>query len=89
MDERDVDLFVKILLEIDEIESRKRDFSIDRAMWERSCPPMHDVLLMPLIQIGELATPFKDNAHIQAFPDLPWREIKGFRNVVAHGLWAD
>lgn len=84
MDSRTLDLFVKIALEVDEIEARMRDFQIDAARWSES-RPMRDLILMPLIQIGELTTHFKDNEHLTLFPQLPWREIKGFRNVVVHG----
>ena len=84
MDSRALDLFVKIVLETDEIETRMRDFQIDAALWSES-RPMRDLILMPLIQIGELTTHFKDNEHLALFPQLPWREIKGFRNVVVHG----
>lgn len=84
MDSRSLDLFVKIILEIDEIESRKIEFHIDADLWSES-RSMRDLLLMPLIQIGELTAHFKDNEHISLFPDIPWRDIKGFRNVMVHG----
>ena len=84
MDSRSLDLFVKILLETDEIEERLHDFRIDAELW-KSSRPMRDLILMPLIQIGELTTHFKSNEHLMLFPEIPWREIKGFRNIVVHG----
>lgn len=84
MDRRSLDLFVKILLEIDEIEARKAEFHIDAELWSHS-RPMRDLLLMPLIQIGELVAHFKGNEQMVLFPGVPWRDIKGFRNVVVHG----
>lgn len=84
MDSRSLDLFVKILLEIDEIEKRKTEFHIDEAAWSSS-RAMRDLILMPLIQIGEFTTHFKDGSHVALFPQVPWREIRGFRNVVVHG----
>lgn len=84
MDSRSLDLFVKILLETDEIEERLHDFRIDAELW-KSSRPMRDLILMPLIQIGELTTHFKSNEHLTLFPEIPWREIKGFRNIVVYG----
>lgn len=84
MDSRNIDLYVKILLEIDEIELRKKEYGITSETWHAS-RALRDLLLMPLIQIGEITTQFKDSSHLRDFPDLPWLEIKGFRNVVVHG----
>ncbi|WP_455135997.1 HepT-like ribonuclease domain-containing protein [Thermophilibacter sp.] len=84
MDERDVDIFVRMLLETDEIFSRMSEFGIDQETW-RSSRALRDLLLMPLIQIGELATHLRDSGYPQRFPAVPWREIRGFRNVVVHG----
>ena len=84
MDERDVNLFVKMLLETDEISSRTDEFGINERSW-RSSRALRDLLLMPLIQIGELAVHLRDKGLLQRFPSVPWREIRGFRNVVVHG----
>lgn len=84
MDNRVADICVKILLETDEIESRKQDFNIDEKGWYAS-RALRDLILMPLVQIGELTTHFKNDEHLELFPSVPWREIKGFRNVVVHG----
>lgn len=46
---------------------------------------MRDLLLMPLLQIGELSAHFKTDEPFAIFPSIPWRDIKGFRNVVVHG----
>ena len=40
---------------------------------------------MPLVQIGELSSHLRDKDLLQRFPSVPWREIRGFRNVVVHG----
>ena len=39
---------------------------------------------MCILQIGELAGKLSEEAR-QASPDIPWREIRGMRNVFAHG----
>lgn len=84
MDERDLDLFVRMLLETDEIAARRREFAIDERSWHSS-RALRDLLLMPLIQIGELSTHLRDRGLSRQFPTVPWREIRGFRNVVVHG----
>lgn len=38
---------------------------------------------MCIIQIGELVTKLEDS-FVSAYPDIPWREIRGMRNVFAH-----
>lgn len=84
MDERDISIFVRMLLETDEIASRMREFGIDERSW-RSSRAIRDLLLMPLIQIGELSTHLRGKGLLQRFPSVPWREIRGFRNIVVHG----
>ena len=39
---------------------------------------------MCILQIGELAGKLSEEAR-QASPDIPWREIRGMRNVFSHG----
>ena len=38
---------------------------------------------MTIINIGELTTVLPDDFR-QAYPQIPWRKIKGLRNIVAH-----
>lgn len=39
---------------------------------------------MCILQIGELAGKLSEDTR-QESPDIPWREIRGMRNVCAHG----
>lgn len=84
MDNRSIDLYVKILLETDEISLRMKEFGINERTWHES-RALRDLVLLPLIQIGELTTHFKDACHLSEFPGIPWRDIKGFRNIVVYG----
>lgn len=84
MDSRDVDILVKMLLETDEIEDRIKEYEITEDAWFSS-RALRDLLLMPLLQIGELTAHFKTEEPLSAFPKVPWKDIKGFRNVVVHG----
>lgn len=77
-------ILVKMLLETDEIEKRIKEYEITEDTWFSS-RPMRDLLLMPLLQIGELSAHFKTDEPFTTFPNVPWRDIKGFRNVVVHG----
>jgi len=46
-----------------------------------------DLLCMPLIVIGELVKKIDkvtDKSFLKKYPDIPWREIKGMRNIVVH-----
>ena len=42
-----------------------------------------DLVSFYLLQIGELSNGLTDDFK-QAHVDIPWREIRGFRNIVAH-----
>jgi uncharacterized protein with HEPN domain len=49
-----------------------------------------DLLLMPLIVMGELVTKIDHltkQSLLTHYPEIPWREIKGLRNVVAHNYY--
>ena len=73
-----------MLLETDEIEKRIKEYEITEDAWFSS-RALRDLLLMPLLQIGELTAHFKTEEPLSAFPKVPWKDIKGFRNVVVHG----
>ncbi|MCM0582707.1 DUF86 domain-containing protein [Weissella diestrammenae] len=40
-------------------------------------------ILMKLTQVGELVGRLSFNT-IEEYPDVPWRELKGLRNVIVH-----
>jgi uncharacterized protein with HEPN domain len=46
-------------------------------------------VIMSLIIIGEAATKVMEgyNAFIQAHPEVPWRNMRGMRNRMAHGYF--
>ena len=45
--------------------------------------PYQNAIALPLMQIGELASRLSDELK-SMHPEIPWRGIRGFRNVVAH-----
>lgn len=46
-------------------------------------PMIHDAALRRLETIGDAASQLSDELK-QRHPNLPWRQIRGFRNVAAH-----
>ena len=38
---------------------------------------------LTILQIGELSTLLSDEFR-REYPDIPWREIRGIRNIIAH-----
>ncbi len=40
-------------------------------------------IVMCLISIGKLSKSFTD-AYLAAMPEIPWKAIRGFRNIAAH-----
>ena len=45
-------------------------------MWQKT-------VVMSLINIGELSKSFTDD-YLAAMPEIPWKAIRGFRNIAAH-----
>ena len=45
-------------------------------MWQKT-------VVMSLINIGELSKAFTDD-YLAAMPEIPWKAIRGFRNIAAH-----
>jgi uncharacterized protein with HEPN domain len=46
-------------------------------------------VIMSLVILGEAATKIMDDhpAFIEAHPEIPWRNIRGMRNRIAHGYF--
>ncbi|MBR4443286.1 MAG: DUF86 domain-containing protein [Clostridia bacterium] len=51
------------------------ELTADR-MWQKA-------VVMSLINIGELSKAFTDD-YLAAMPEIPWKAIRGFRNIAAH-----
>ncbi len=45
-------------------------------MWQKA-------VVISLINIGELSKAFTDD-YTAAMPEIPWKSIRGFRNIAAH-----
>ncbi len=78
--ERNESIRLKMLDEIADIETfskgrRAADLTADK-MWQKA-------VVMSLINIGELSKAFTDD-YLAAMPQIPWKAIRGFRNIAAH-----
>lgn len=78
--ERNESIRLKMLDEIADIEAfskgrRVADLTADK-MWQKA-------VVMSLINIGELSKAFTED-YIAAMPEIPWKAIRGFRNIAAH-----
>lgn len=86
--ERDLDLIDVILQDARTLETRIQRFSLDENTFieDRSEDGelAYDAVMSPVYRIAEDAAHLSQNV-TTSFPDYPWRQIKGFRNFVAHG----
>ncbi|MEY8314336.1 HepT-like ribonuclease domain-containing protein [Adlercreutzia muris] len=86
--ERDLDLISVILADAEVLANRITRFSLDQEKFveDRSEDGelAYDAVMSPVYRIAEDAVHLSDDV-VSAFPAYPWRQIKGFRNFVAHG----
>ena len=79
-EERNASIRLKLLDEIADIEAFTADRDADSIkadrMWQKA-------VVMSLINIGELSKAFTED-YIAAMPQIPWKAIRGFRNIAAH-----
>ena len=70
----------KMLEEIADIEA----FTTGRSATELTSDRMwRKAVVMSLINIGELTKAFSED-YLAAMPEIPWKSIRGFRNIAAH-----
>ena len=80
----------KTALRLEQIEAKLTDAlrSLEGTSWEQFAVSvdMRDLALMRLQVAGEaLNTIYRDDkAFVAAHPEIPWRELRGFRNAIAH-----
>ena len=79
-EERNEKLRVKMLDEIADIESFIVGRSGTDLLGDKMC---QKAIVMSLINIGELSKSFTAG-YLESMPDIPWKAIRGFRNIAAH-----
>lgn len=83
MKDRDVDIYVEILLCCDDVRGKIDRFGIDENTWVYD-RYLRDSVILSLGQIGECVARFKDDEHRIDFPGVDWIGIKGMRNALYH-----
>ena len=79
-EERNAIIRLKMLDEIKDIESFIIGRSPNALLDDRMC---QKAIVMSLINIGELSKSFTED-YLAARPEIPWKAIRGFRNIAAH-----
>ena len=78
--ERNAKICRKMLAEIADVEA----FSSGRAAADLMADKMwQKAVVMSLINIGGLSKALTEDA-LAAMPEIPWKAIRGFRNIAAH-----
>ena len=80
--ERDLSILRHILDYCGQIEEAVARFGADSEIF-LSDTAYHNAVSLCILQIGELAGNLSES-YRTANPDIPWREIKLMRNIVAH-----
>ncbi len=80
---RDRSILEGIVQNCASIESRIARYSIDAAVFRENAD-YREMILFPLVQIGELANHLSSD-FLAGHDELPWKDIVGMRHVVVHG----
>ncbi len=86
--ERDLDLITVILEDVQVMQARIQRFGVTEDSFvndeSEDGALAYDAVMSPVYRIAEDAIHLSD-ALQEEYPDYPWRDIRGFRNFVAHG----
>ena len=82
MQDRDCELIEQILRYCDQIEVAHNDFNNSEDFFRKSTT-YQNAISMCILQIGELVNHLSDDFKSNN-SEIPWRQIKGMRNYVAH-----
>ena len=82
MNSRDLDLILHMRRYCGEIEAAVQHFGDDEAVFMADAV-YRNAVSMPVQQIGELAKHLTDE-FTEAYPEIPWKQIKGMRTWFAH-----
>jgi uncharacterized protein with HEPN domain len=80
--QRDASILEHILFYCNEIEETVSRFGKDKELFLNDSV-YHNAVALCILQIGELVGILSDDFKA-AHPEMPWREIKLMRNIVAH-----
>ncbi len=83
MNSRDLELLKNIIFYIEQIEEANSHFQTQKENFETNSV-YRNAAAMCVLQIGELAKHLSDEYKQYTCGEIPWRQIQGLRNVVAH-----
>lgn len=83
MSERDTEILRNILKYCEQIDDANRQFKSNKKdFYENSV--YRNAVAMCVLQIGELVKHLSDEYKTQTAAEIPWHQVQGLRNVVAH-----
>lgn len=83
MSEYDIEIIQNIVKYCQQIDEANLQFDENRRSFESSSV-YRNAAAMCVLQIGELAKRLTDEFKTQTAAEIPWHDIQGLRNVVAH-----
>ena len=83
MNSRDLELLKNILSYIKQIDEANSHFQVQKENFETNSV-YRNAVAMCVLQIGELAKHLSDEYKQRTCAEIPWHQIQGLRNVVAH-----
>ncbi len=83
MNERDIDILNNILKYCNQIDEANRQYDSSIENFEENSV-YRNAVAMCVLQIGELAKHLSEEFKLQTNDEIPWYQIQGLRNVVAH-----
>ncbi len=81
---RDRGIALSIIRHCQRIVAKTADVSLETFKQDED---LREIVCFNLLQIGELAKNFSEN-FFKDYPKMPWKQIKGMRDKVAHGYGA-
>ena len=88
--ERDSRIITRMLEDIETLQERVAHFNLTAQSFadDRSFEGeiAFDATMNPLYRIVEDAVHLSDEV-TESMPEIPWHNIRGFRNIEAHGYW--
>lgn len=79
-EDRNETIRLKMLDEIADIEAFISNRSLEALFEERMC---QKAVVMSLVNLGELSKSFTQS-YLDSMPEIPWKAIRGFRNIAVH-----
>lgn len=83
MNERDLEILNSILKYCRQIDEANEQFNSKKECFEENSV-YRNAVAMCVLQIGELAKRLSEEYKTQTIEEIPWHQIQGLRNVVAH-----